>query len=99
MVTLDTAREWLRITGIANDEIITGLLGAVPDYICVTTGMQPEQQLAEPLAETVTKFLLLLWFDAQQSEAERLQRTIDNLLKALSAKARIKNSELGRPNT
>ena len=88
MVDIDTAREWLRITETANDPIITGLLEAAPDYIHVTTGMDAERQKTEPLADTVTKFLLLLWFDAQQSEAERLQRVIDNLLKTLTARAR-----------
>lgn len=88
MVTLDKAREWLRLEGTDNDEIIQDLLDAAPDYIELTTGMTTVQQTMEPLAETVTKFLLLLWFNAEQSEAERLQRCIDNLLKALTVKAR-----------
>ena len=86
MVSLDVAREWLRIDGADNDEIIQGLLDAAPDYIEVATGMTPEQQQAEPLADTVAKFLLTLWYNAEQSEAERLQRCIDNLLKALAVK-------------
>lgn len=88
MITLAKAREWLRIDGTDNDEIIQGLVDAVPGYIEVTTGMTEEKQKDEPLAETVSKFLLLLWYNAEQSEAERLQRCIDNLLKALSVKAR-----------
>jgi len=88
MVTLDTAREWLRLDGTDNDTVIQGLLEAAPDYIHVATGMAPETQDNEPLADTVTKFLLTLWYNAEQAEAERLQRTIDNLLKALTAKAR-----------
>ena len=87
MVTLEQAREWLRLDGNDNDEIISGLLEAVPDYIEVTTGIDAERQKTEPLADTVTKFLLLLWYDAQQSEVERLQNLIDSLLKTLTAKA------------
>lgn len=90
VVTLDKAREWLRIDGTDNDLIIQGLIDAVPDYVEVTTGMTPEQQAVEPLADTVAKFLLLLWYNAEQSEAERLQRCIDNLLKALTVKAQSK---------
>lgn len=86
MVTLDKAREWLRIDGTDNDEIIQGLLDAVPSYIEVATGMTPPHQAIEPLADTVAKFLLTLWYNAEQSEAERLQRSIDNLLKALTVK-------------
>ena len=84
MVTLEEARDWLRISGTDNDEIISGLLAAAPDYIRVATGCETD----EPLADTITKFLLLLWYNAEQAEAERLQRTIDNLLKALAVKAR-----------
>lgn len=86
MVSISTAREWLRIDGADNDAIIQGLLDAVPGYIEVATGMTPEQQGVEPLADTVCKFLLTLWYNAEQSEAERLQRCIDNLLKALAVK-------------
>jgi hypothetical protein len=88
VVTLEKAREWLRMDGTDNDEIIQGLMEAVPSYIEVATGMKPEQQAMEPLADTAAKFLLLLWYNAEQSEAERLQRCIDNLLKALTVRAR-----------
>ena len=87
MITLEKAREWLRIDGTDNDEIIKGLLAAVPGYIEVSTGMSPYQQKKEPLADTAAKFILTLWYNAEQSEAERLQRCIDNLLKALTVKA------------
>ena len=88
MVTLEKAREWLRIDGTDNDEVIKGLMEAVPGYIEVATGMTHKQQKCEPLADTVTKFLLTLWYNAEQSEAERLQRCIDNLLKALTVKVK-----------
>lgn len=88
MVSLATAREWLRIDSTDNDTIISGLLDAVPDYIEIATGLTPTQQITEPLADTVTKFLLTLWYNAEQAEAERLQRTIDGLLKALTVRAR-----------
>ena len=88
MVTIETAREWLRIDGTDNDSIILGLLDAVPTYIELTSGMKPADQEKDPLADTVTKFLLTLWYNAEQSEADKLQRTIDNLLKTLTIKAR-----------
>ena len=88
MLSLDEAREWLRIDGTDNDRIISGLLQAAPGYIEVATGMDETAQLNEPLVDTVTKFLLILWFDAESSQAERLQRVIDNLLKTITVKAR-----------
>lgn len=91
MLTLDKAREWLRLDGADNDTVIEGLLEAIPPYIEVTTGMSSEQQGQEPLAEAVSKFILALWYNAEQSESERLQRTIDNLLKALTVKAKARD--------
>lgn len=88
MVTLSTAREWLRIDGNDNDTIIQGLLMACPKYIEIATGLSVSDQDSEPMADMVTKFLLTLWYNAEQAEADRLQRTIDNLLKALTIRAR-----------
>lgn len=88
MVTLDQAREWLRLDGTDNDVIISGLLSAVPGYIETTTGLPVANQDSEPLADTVTKFLLTLWYHAEQAEAERLQIVIDGLLKTLTVRAR-----------
>ena len=88
MLTLDKAREWLRIDGTDNDGIIDGLIHAAVDYIEITTGMCAGQQEEEPLAEAAEKFLVQLWYNAEQSESEKLQQTIDGLLKVLTVKAR-----------
>lgn len=90
MVTLPAARDWLRVDGgTENDEIISGLVCAAMDYIEAATGATHEQQ-EEPgvimLAETVTKMLLTLWYKPEQAEAERVQRTIDSLLKLITVK-------------
>jgi len=88
VLNLEEAREHLRIDGTDNDEIILSLLEAIPDYIEVTTGMTPEQQEHEPLVTTASKFILQLWYNAEQADSEKLQRTIDGLLKAITVKAR-----------
>lgn len=88
MLSIDKAREWLRIDGTDNDAVISGLLEAVPGYIEVATGMNAAQQDMEPLAEAASKFIVQLWYNAEQSDSEKLQRTIDGLLKALTIKAR-----------
>jgi hypothetical protein len=87
-MTLDQAREFLRVDGTDNDIIIVSLLDAIPGYIEVTTGMTAAQQEAEPLATTAGKFILKLWYNAEQTDSEKLQRTIDGLLKALTVMAR-----------
>lgn len=88
MLTIDEAREFLRVDGTDNDVIILSLLDAIPGYIEVTTGMTAAQQGAEPLANTAGKFILQLWYNAEQADSDKLQRTIDGLLKALTVMAR-----------
>lgn len=88
IITLSEAREHLRIDGTDNDSIIESLIVAIPGYIEITTGMTPEQQSIEPLVNTVSKFLLQLWYNAEQTDSDKLQRTIDGLLKALTVMAR-----------
>lgn len=83
-MTIDQAREWLRIDGTDNDEIIKNLLEGAKVYIYQATGILDKDQDANPLAVTCQKFLLSLWYNPDQSEADKLQRTIDNLLKSLS---------------
>ena len=67
--------------------LISALLEAIPEYIEVTTGMAIPQQNTGPLINTVSRFILQLWYNAEQSESEKLQRTIDSLLKAITLKA------------
>lgn len=86
MLSLEQAREFLRIDGTDNDSIICALLEAIPGYIEVTTGMTALYQESEPLVNTVSRFILQLWYNAEQSDSEKLQRTIDSLLKAITLK-------------
>lgn len=84
MLTVDQAREALRLDSTDNDAIIAGLLAAIPDYIELCTGLTETQQAAQPLADTASKFILLLWYNAERADSEKLQRTIDSLLKTLT---------------
>ena len=88
VLSLEEAREHLRIDSTDNDALILSLLEAIPGYIEVTTGMTPEQQETEPLARTASKFILQLWYNAEQTDSEKLQKTIDGLLKSLTVMAR-----------
>lgn len=88
MITLAQAREALRLDNTDNDAIIAGLLEAIPDYIELCTGVKAQRQAEEPLADTAGKFLLILWYNAERADGDKIQRTIDSLLKALQLKAR-----------
>lgn len=84
LLSMDEAREVLRIDGTDNDNIISSLVSALPDYITLTTGIRAEEQVSIPLVKTAAKFILQLWYNAEQSDSDKLQRTIDSLLKTLS---------------
>lgn len=83
-MTVAEAREWLRIDGEDNDQIIMDLLAGAVEYITLTTGLNEEAQTNSQLAQTTTKFLLSLWYDPTQVDADKLKRTIDSLLKTLT---------------
>lgn len=84
IITPQEARDWLRLDNSDNDVNIAGLIESAEEYITLTTGMSAEAQAQSPLAKTACKFLLTLWYDPEQADSDKLQRSIDNLLKALS---------------
>ncbi|MCQ6530097.1 head-tail connector protein [Bacillus mycoides] len=92
LIDIQEARDALRIDGEDNDVIIIPLLESIPSYLEVTTGRTWEDTPVHPLAQTVTKFILQLWYDPQDRDSERLKRTIDNLLTALTVLGRTMNN-------
>lgn len=87
-MSLEEAKEVLRLDNDFNDEIVYSLVSAIPSYIETTTGMKINQQVFEPLANIVGGFLLQLWYNAEGTNAEQLTRTINSLLKTLSLKVK-----------
>ena len=86
MMNVDDGLNILRMDPDADTEIIVeGLLQAIPSYIETTTGMSIKEQEDCALCDTVSGFLLRLWFFPDGSDSEKLQRVVDNLLKTISA--------------
>lgn len=86
LITIEEARDTLRLDGADNDIIIVSLLEAIPAYLEVSTGRAWDKDTTiHPLAQTATRFILQLWFNAQGPDTERLKKTIDGLLTALTA--------------
>ena len=86
MLSVDDGLNILRMDPDADTEIIVeGLLKAIPPYIETTTGMSVEDQKDCALCDTVSGFLLRLWFFPDGSDSEKLQCVVDNLLKTISA--------------
>lgn len=89
MLTLEQACNILHVDEGNNDKLISSLINAIPDYIEVTTGMSKTEQLTEPLVDTVSGFILTLWYYADHADDIKLQRTIDNLLKCITLKVEL----------
>lgn len=86
-MTLDEALNILHIDAGENDETILVLLDVIASYIEVTTGLAIEHQANEPLVYGVTKLLLtLMYYGDYVKDYDVLQRAIDMLLKAISAR-------------
>jgi hypothetical protein len=83
-MTLADAKNILRVSGTDNDNFIQSLIIALPGYIELTTGLSESLQPDEPLVETVSGFILTLWYYADHTDDVKLQRTIDNLLKCIA---------------
>lgn len=94
IMTMQEARDTLRVDGEDNDEIIEPLVEAIPSYLLETTGYKwtaTDGGEPHPLAVTVSKFILQYWFDGHTNDRAQLKRTIDSLLTALQAAGRKNN--------
>jgi hypothetical protein len=88
LLTIEEAREAVRVDGSDNDIIIQSLVDAIPSYLELTTGKAWDTEPIHPLAKTAAKFILQLWYYPQTDEAKGLERAIQSLLVALTALAR-----------
>lgn len=87
-MTLQEACNVLHVDEGNNDELIGSLVTALPSYIETTTGLKEEDQISEPLVDTVSGLLLTQWYYADHADDQALTRTINALLKAISVRAR-----------
>jgi hypothetical protein len=85
ILTLEEGRDILRLDGDYNDTHITALVEAIPPYLYETTGYTARRGKYSPVAQTVARFILQLWYYGENADTDKLQRVIDSLLKALSA--------------
>lgn len=86
-MTLTEACNILHVDEGNNNLLIYSLIEAIPGYIETATGYPEALQDDEPLCQTVSGFLLTLWYYSDHADDIKLQRTIDNLLKCLKIKA------------
>ena len=87
-MTLAEALSILHIDQGDNDDLVRALIAAIPPYIETCTGLKEEYQDSEQLVKTVSGLLLTQWYYQDHCDVQNLSRTIDALLKAISARAR-----------
>lgn len=94
IISIEEARNILRVDGTELDIEIINILESIPPYLEVTTGYSWDDVQPDPLAKTVARFILQLWFEDQggKHSNDRLEVTINSLLGALSAKTREKEN-------
>lgn len=89
MFTIEEARNILRISGSDNDGEILALVEALPDFLYYATGYRASAGVYSPVALTAARFILWQWYYGENADADKLQRVIDCLLKALSAERQL----------
>jgi hypothetical protein len=90
ILSIEEAREILRLDNGDNDTIITPLIVAIPPFLRETTGYSSELTNSySPVARTAARFILQQWYFGENADTDKLQRVIDCLLKALSAERAI----------
>lgn len=87
-MTLHDACNVLHVNEGDNDELIQTLVSALPDYIEVATGLSVDNQVSEPMVDTVAGLILTQWYYADHADDQSLTRTINALLKAITLRAR-----------
>lgn len=85
VITVEDAREYLRLDDAANDDILRDLIEAAGVYIAQTTGMNTTDQATNPLAKSATRMLVATWFDPNGVDATASDRAVTEMLKHLPA--------------
>jgi len=89
ILTVEEARDILRLDGPDNDHILLPLIEAIPPYLTETTGYTARRGKYSPVARTAARFILQQWYFGESADTDKLQRVVDCLLKALSAERAI----------
>lgn len=85
ILSIQEARDILRVDDDYLDQQIIPLLDAIPQYLESSTGKSWDTEPIHPLARTTAGFILQLWFEPQDDSTYRLKKTIDGLLISLTA--------------
>lgn len=89
IIELEEAKDMLRVSFDDDDDIIRNLIEALPKYLLEKTGKDWDTKPIDPLVKTVSRFILMSWYDADYKGYEEF---INYNLALLSTKARGENN-------
>lgn len=88
ILTLEEAKAKLRVDFEEDDELISGFIESIPDYLETKTGSRWEEEPINPLVKTLAWYLICSMYD---HNFEHYEKPINNLLMVLSSMARTEN--------
>lgn len=88
ILTLEEAKETLRICHDEDDEMILNYINSIPDYLETKTGSRWDKEPINPLAKTLAGYLVVSMYEMDSKSYEKL---IDNLLIVLTSMVRNEN--------
>ncbi|MBX9139239.1 phage gp6-like head-tail connector protein [Clostridium sp. K12(2020)] len=88
ILTLEEAKAKLRVDFEEDDELISGFIESIPDYLETKTGSRWEEEPINPLVKILAGYLICSMYD---NNFEHYEKPINNLLMVLSSMARTEN--------
>lgn len=86
IITLEEAKNLLRVDFDEDDNLIQTLIDTIPEYLKNKTGKSWDTEPVNPLVKTLAGFLLQSWYDG--SSTPQLEKVIDNIIFTLTPMAR-----------
>lgn len=90
ILTLEEAKNILRVDFDDDDERITNLINSIPEYLENKTGSRWDNEPINPLVKTLSGFLLASWYDSNFKDYDNV---INNMLATLTPMAREQNGK------
>ncbi len=90
ILTLEEAKNVLRVDFNEDDELIEGLIESIPEYLENKTGSRWDKTPINPLVKTLAGYLIRSMYD---QNFEQYEKPIDNLLMILTSMARKENEQ------
>lgn len=87
ILSIEEARETLRISNDSLDEVIKSTLKAIPSYLKIRTGSDWISEPINPFAKETAKILLRMWVDMEFADVQLNEKMLEGHLFTLTMMA------------